>query len=207
LESIQGKLNADRLICRGRRTEMAKFILGLILGIILVPVAVILYLISGYAPAAASDPPMPFEKTIARAALGAKISKEMPATVAIPVNEANLMEGANQYRMNCAMCHGLPKQPAPIIAKGMFPTAPQLFKEGGGVADDPAGETYWKAKNGIRLTGMPGFKGSLTEVQLWQVSILLANADKLPASVQQALAGAPAPLTQPTEPAKSTQSK
>lgn len=186
---------------------MGKFIIGMISGIILVPVAIVLYLISGLAPAATSDPPMPFEKTIAKAALRAKIRKEMPGTVAIPVNEANLLEGANQYRMNCAMCHGLPKQPAPIIAKSMFPTAPQLFKEGGGVADDPAGETFWKAKNGIRLTGMPGFKGSLTEEQLWQVSILLANADKLPPSVQQALAGTPAASPQPVEPAKSTQSK
>jgi len=31
----------------------------------------------------------------------------------------------------------------------------------------------------IRLTGMPGFRGSLTDTQSWQVSILLANADKV----------------------------
>lgn len=186
---------------------MVKFILGLILGIILVPVGVVLYLLSGYAPAATSDPPMPLEKTIAKAALHAKISKEMPSTVAIPVNEANLLEGVNQYRMNCAVCHGLPKQPAPAMAKGMFPAAPQLFREGGGVADDPAGETYWKARNGIRLTGMPGFKASLTEEELWQVSILLANADKLPPSVQQALAGTPPASPQPSKAGKSTTSK
>jgi hypothetical protein len=35
---------------------------------------------------------------------------------------------------------------------------------------------------------MPGFKGHLTEAQLWQVSQLLANADKVPASVKSALA-------------------
>jgi len=32
--------------------------------------------------------------------------------------------------------------------------------------------------NGIRLTGMPAFKGVLTENEMWQVSLLLANADK-----------------------------
>ena len=68
----------------------------------------------------------------------------------------------------------------------MFPQPPQFF-EGHGVTDDPPGETYWKAKNGIRLTGMPGYGSSLSDQQLWQVSLLLAHADKLPASVQTAL--------------------
>jgi len=34
---------------------------------------------------------------------------------------------------------------------------------------------------------MPGFNGSLSSDQMWQVSLLLANAGKLPASVQAAL--------------------
>ena len=51
-----------------------------------------------------------------------------------------------------------------------------------GVSDDPVGETYWKVKNGIRLTGMPSFEKALTEDQMWQVSLLLSKADKpLPA--------------------------
>jgi mono/diheme cytochrome c family protein len=42
------------------------------------------------------------------------------------------------------------------------------------------------------MTGMPGFKGQLSDTQLWQVSQLLANADKIPDSVKTALAsGAP----------------
>lgn len=30
------------------------------------------------------------------------------------------------------------------------------------------------------MTGMPAFKDSLSETQLWQVSLLVANANKLP---------------------------
>jgi len=68
----------------------------------------------------------------------------------------------------------------------MFPTAPQLWvkKKSGvvGVSDDPVGETYWKVKNGIRLTGMPAYQKLLTDQQIWQVSLLLSVADKpLPA--------------------------
>jgi mono/diheme cytochrome c family protein len=67
----------------------------------------------------------------------------------------------------------------------MFPVAPQLWEHP--VTDDPPGETYWKAANGIRLSGMPGFSKTLSETQLWQVTLLLAHADKLPDSVRQLL--------------------
>jgi mono/diheme cytochrome c family protein len=61
-----------------------------------------------------------------------------------------------------------------------------LFK-GKGVTDDPAGETYWKVVNGIRLTGMPAYTGSLSETEMWQVSVLLANADKMSAEARAVL--------------------
>jgi mono/diheme cytochrome c family protein len=51
------------------------------------------------------------------------------------------------------------------------------------------GETFWKVQNGIRLTGMPGFKGSLSEKEMWQVSQLVALADKLPESAKSELSG------------------
>ena len=62
----------------------------------------------------------------------------------------------------------------------MYPKPPLLL-EGKGVTDDEPGESYWKIFNGFRLTGMPGFSKSLSETQMWQMSLLVANADKLPA--------------------------
>jgi thiosulfate dehydrogenase len=68
----------------------------------------------------------------------------------------------------------------------MFPRAPQLFERHGdhvGVSDDEPAETYWKVANGIRLSGMPAYQKLLDEKAMWQVSLLLANADKLPSAV------------------------
>jgi len=45
-----------------------------------------------------------------------------------------------------------------------------------------------EVENGIRLSGMPGFKGQLTEKQIWQVAVLVKNADKIPESVKKELA-------------------
>ena len=165
---------------------MGKFLLGLVVGLILVAVIGVGYFSLGFAPAATAAAPMPFEKRMAKMALAARIKKEMPNGTAIPASEANLLAGAEMYKRDCAVCHGLPGEQKPSnIAAGMFPKPPQLWQHG--VTDDPVGETYWKVANGIRLTGMPAFKASTSDEAVWQVSLLLANADKLPPSVTAAL--------------------
>ncbi len=170
---------------------MVRFITGLILGILLAPIAGYLYLRSGQAPVAATDPPLPMEEYLAHMALRARIRLNMPQATPPPANEATFRAGALVYRQYCADCHGLVNRPQSAIARGMFPEPPQLLEPHGMVTDDLAGVTFWKAKNGIRLSGMPGFHASLSDQQMWQVSVLLANADKLPADVKQELTSAP----------------
>ncbi len=177
---------------------MKSFVVGLILGLILVPAAVYLYFSTGSAPVATSAPPMPMEKTFARMALHAHMQKEMPKTAPpVSADEANFAAGAVIYKENCAVCHGLPGQPQTAIAKGMFPDPPKLM-EGTGVTDDPPGETYWKVAGGIRMTGMPSFERTLSTTQMWQVSLLCANADKLPQSVKDTLSALTAPIAPAT---------
>jgi thiosulfate dehydrogenase len=171
---------------------MRKFLFGLILGLAAVPVAVYFYFSTGMAPVATAAPPMPFERTFARMALHARMDKEMPKSVPIAADDAAFTAGAQIYKDHCAVCHGLPGQAQSAIAHGMFPKPPKLM-EGKGVTDDPPGETYWKVAGGIRMTGMPGFDKSLSTTEMWQVSLVCANADKLPASAKQILAAMVAP--------------
>ena len=166
---------------------MKAFILGAIVAVLLLGGGFITYFAAGLAPVATAAPPMPFEKKIAKMALNARLKKEMPTNVPIQPDEAGLVSGARIYVEHCAVCHSLPGEKPSAIAEGMFPKPPQLFK-GMGVTDDPPGATYWKVANGIRMTGMPAFKGPLSENQLWQVSLLLANADKISPAVKAALA-------------------
>ncbi len=171
---------------------MGKFIFGVIVGLVIIPLGVYIYFSTGTAPVATAAPPMPFEKTFARMALHARLDKEMPKSSPVAADEAAFTAGAQVYKEHCAVCHGLPGVPQTAIAKGMFPKPPKLM-EGTGVTDDPAGETYWKVAGGIRMTGMPGFNNLLSTNQMWQVSLLLANADKLPAAVKDSLVPAPVP--------------
>jgi thiosulfate dehydrogenase len=166
---------------------MKPFLLGLVIGIVLLPAAVFLYFWLGYAPVATKAQPLPFESTLAAMALEKRVEKEAPRESPVQPTEPNLLAGAKVYIENCAVCHGTVTQSESAIAKGMFPEPPP-FLHGAGVTEDPVGETFWKVANGIRLSGMPSFSGSVTEEQMWQVSELLANADKLPQSVKDLLA-------------------
>jgi thiosulfate dehydrogenase len=158
------------------------FLTGLILGLLALPLAACFYLKFGNPPVAVADKPFPFEKFIVHIPLHARIARDMPRTVPIQPTSDNLLAGAQLYSENCAGCHGTYASTS-TFGQHLYPWAPQLLQVHGphrvvGVSDDPAGETYWKIANGIRLTGMPAFQQMLNPTQMWQISILLANADK-----------------------------
>jgi mono/diheme cytochrome c family protein len=177
---------------------MGKVLLGMVLGVILAPVAVLCWLQFGRVPVAVADPPLPQERLLTEVPLHARIDRETIKTPLISGDEEAFVAGAQVYRDQCAACHGYHGKPS-SFGSHMFPDAPPLWEKHTrgnvvGVSDDPPGETYWKVANGIRLTGMPAYKEVLSETQMWQVSLLLANADKpLPPAAVDILRGATPP--------------
>jgi len=179
---------------------MVRILLGIILGVLLVPIAVMAWFHFGHVPVAVADAPLPQERLLTHVALDARIDREVIKTPPIPADEAAFVAGAQIYRDQCASCHGFHGKPS-SFGPHMYPDAPPLWEEHHhgsetmmGVTDDPPGETYWKVANGIRLSGMPSFKEVLTDTQMWQVSLLLATADKpLPPAALDILNGGSAP--------------
>ena|SRR5215470_7286387 len=165
-------------------------LLGIVLGVAGVATAVYAYFATGRAPVSVTAPDLPFEHKMTHLALDAYLAKLPHPDAQVPADERNLLAGAEVYRQNCAVCHGLPGADKTAIANGMYPKPPQLF-HGVGVTDDEAWETYWKVANGIRMSGMPGFKGPLGETEIWQVTVLVKNADKITPAVRAALAPLP----------------
>jgi thiosulfate dehydrogenase len=166
---------------------MKRFFLGILIGLCLPLAGAYVFLIFGGMPVATKGPPLPMERFVARTALHAAMKGEEDKPSPVSADEVNLLKGARVYMNHCAVCHGDVSGQPTAFAKGLFPKPPQLLEKGHGVTDDPVGESYWKVKNGIRLTGMPGFGDSLSESELWQVSQFVANADKLSADVKQVL--------------------
>lgn len=170
---------------------MKSFLLGLLLGVLAIPIAGYIYFRAGHPPVAVADPPFPMEEAIVSIPLETRINAEAPKASPIEPSATNLEGGAHIYRQQCAACHGLYGRSS-SFGDQMYPRAPQLWKPHGngvvGVSDDPPGVTFWKVSNGIRLTGMPSYNKVLNQTEMWQVSLLLANADKpLPTPVIELL--------------------
>ncbi len=141
---------------------------------------------SGLIPANADAKPGWLETWAAGTSLDATLAREAPkGSNPVPPTEQNLLEGVQLFAQNCAVCHGSAKgaaSPSPI-AQGLYQKPPQLATDG--VEDDPEGDSFWKIKHGIRLTGMPSFGHSLSDRQIWTLALFLKHMDKLPPVVQQ----------------------
>jgi thiosulfate dehydrogenase len=161
---------------------MGRVLFGILLGFILFPAALLLYFQYGFPPLAVGDKPFIGEVGLIQAPLHYRVPREAPQYPPIPLTEENLVAGAHVYVEQCALCHGLHGEKTSIGAR-MYPIAASLWERKSvadevGVSGDPVGETYWKIANGLRLSGMPAYQGVLTDTQIWQVSLLLANASK-----------------------------
>ena len=165
---------------------MIKFLLGLVVGIGIVVLAGYLFVKSGGVFMGTDTKPLPMEETIAGMAITASIGNHANEQPPVPADETNLLAGAKVYMQACAGCHGKLDKPE-SGAKGFYPLPPHLLPPGDGVTGDPIGATHWVIENGVRFSAMPRFGKKMSDTEIWQVSQLLKNANKLPDSVQNAL--------------------
>ena len=162
------------------------FVLGIITVIVLGAIFAYVGITQGLLiPANADARPGKLETWAARTSLRATIGREASKeNNPLPATGQNFITGIRLYGQNCIVCHGAADGVASTIADGLYQHAPQLARHG--VEDDPAGVTYWKISHGIRLTGMPSFDGSLSENQVWALTLFLQHMDKLPPAPERA---------------------
>lgn len=162
------------------RFLMVGIVLGLIGSLSLLAIGGYIYLRYGNPPVATADKPFPYEKTVVHIPLNARINRQLSVSP-ITATPDNLAAGANVYVAHCAVCHGVPGKNS-SFGPWEYPTAPQLWTRHPngvvGVSDDPVAVSYWKVDNGIRLTGMPSFQHILTTTAMWQVSLLVSQANR-----------------------------
>ncbi|MEO9135971.1 MAG: cytochrome c, partial [Casimicrobiaceae bacterium] len=129
---------------------------GVVLTLAVALLAVYAIVQSGLIPANADATAGALETWMAGTSLKASLRRDAPKEPnPLPPTEQNLLAGVQLFARNCAVCHGSAKGDASAspIAKGLYQKPPQLATNG--VEDDPEGESFWKVKHGIRLTGMP----------------------------------------------------
>ena len=162
---------------------MKGFAIGVVVTLLVLAAGAFVFVKLGLMPAGQDQKAGTLETWAATTSFRARFGREARSLRSpIPPTETTLDEGAKLYVSNCEVCHGAQDAKPSNLAKGLTPDPPQLAKQG--VEDDPEGVTYAKIAHGIRFTGMPGFRDTLSETQLWQVALFLKHMDKLPANTR-----------------------
>src|ERR1700749_2825822 len=104
---------------------MIKFFVGVLIGIGLVVLAGYLFVARGGIFMGTDTKPLPFEESLAGAAITASIGKSANDESPLPADETNLLAGAKIYMQACAGCHGRLDQ-ASSGSKSFYPRPPHL---------------------------------------------------------------------------------
>ena len=94
-----------------------------------------------------------------------------------------IASGAGQYAEMCSFCHLAPGMKRTEIARGLYPRAPELRREG----DLTPAEEFWIVKHGVKMTGMPAWGVTHNDEILWDVVAFLRKLPELTPDQYQTL--------------------
>lgn len=162
---------------------MRNFVIGFVVAIVLLGGGFYLYARLGFINPSADIPVSSFEASQAMAILDNSIGRRAPEMKnPLPADEENLAAGMKLYQSNCAGCHGDINHAESSLAESFYPRAPQFQHE---APDMPENQNFYLIKHGIRWSGMPAWKQSMADRQIWQVCAFLGHMNKLPPDVEQ----------------------
>ena len=95
----------------------------------------------------------------------------------LPGSEQAMKEGRELYLQACAICHGTDGHSRTSLGRGMYPPAMDLTSPHVQHWNDA--ELFWIIQNGVRLTGMPSWKPSLTETDTWKLVHFIHDLPRL----------------------------
>jgi mono/diheme cytochrome c family protein len=93
------------------------------------------------------------------------------------VSAAQVREGFCVYEAHCVACHGAASVARQRWADGMEPQPPYILDA---TEKFTPTELFWIVRNGIKMTGMPSWRDTLTDAQLWEVVAWLEASRRLP---------------------------
>ena len=159
---------------------MRNFALGLLIGLLLIPIIAVLVSVTGVAPITANATPHSWESTVARKALDASLARAPRLQNPIQPTSESLSAGLKLFRRNCAGCHGTPVEPSPWGTTSFYPRVPQFGQQ---PPQRPDWQLYWVIKNGVRYTGMAAWDQLLPDHDVWTIVTFLSHLRDLPPDV------------------------
>ena len=163
---------------------MLKFLLGFAVAVGAVLMAGFCYVRFGFVDPRADLPVDWLESKIAMPALDASVDRRAPEMRnPLEPSDLNLISGMKISQSNCAGCHGDILHPHTAFGDAFYPRTPQFVEDS---PDMPENQNFYIIEHGVRLSGMPAWKGALGEPETWQVTTFLSHMDKLSPPVSEA---------------------
>lgn len=104
-------------------------------------------------------------------------------------NPKSIASGARMYAHMCSGCHLKPGADSNAFREGLNPMPPDLTDH----AHDPA-EEFWIINHGIKMTGMPAWGGSHSDVEIWALVAFLQQLPSLTPAQYQSMTATPRSL-------------
>ncbi len=99
--------------------------------------------------------------------------------IAAPGNLADtavIHKGFEHYQEMCVECHGAPGVKRSEMAEGLNPKPPRLLYA---AKEMKPGELFWITKNGVKMSGMPGFGPTHTDEEIWAIAAFVKQLPNL----------------------------
>jgi mono/diheme cytochrome c family protein len=118
---------------------------------------------------AADQHPSPGETSLANAAKDVSIPLEAGKMKnPLPDTDEVVSQGQEVFLGSCAQCHGADARGDTNVGRSMDPPAMDLTSPH--VQHWSDAELFWIIQNGVRLTGMPAWKSSISENDTWKLA-------------------------------------
>lgn len=143
-----------------------RFLLGILVGIVLLIGAGVAYIYSGGYNVAASVPHTALGKWVLHTTMKNSVRAHAQSVQAPQLTDQMAFDGARDFDEDCAMCHGAPGVEPKEVAKGMLPQPPDL-KEA--AEEMTPAQIFWVVKHGLKMTGMPAWGEIDPDPELWKV--------------------------------------
>jgi mono/diheme cytochrome c family protein len=117
----------------------------------------------------------------------------------LPETDEVVSQGQEIFLGSCAQCHGPEARGDTNVGRNMYPPAMDLTSAHVQHWNDA--ELFWIIQNGVRLTGMPAWKSSLSDNDTWKLARFIHHLPRL------GTASASTANSSPAQAATSTQDK
>ena len=160
------------------RERLVAILIGAVIAMaLIVPLGALAFIKSGIYDVAGSKPHSKFTEWVTHETMIHSVRSHAKGIEApTHFSAAAVQRGFCSYEAHCVACHGASGVARQHWAGGFEPSPPYLLDASRRWRPR---ELFWIAKNGIKMTGMPSWRDTMSDGEIWEVVAFLEAMPKL----------------------------